>query len=308
MKLILLTLFGILLVGSISALEVTQNITATVLLGDFGVYSPLNDTIYGESNLLINASLNGKVNYIKYSDNGENFKILCRNCDSVARKRTFEEGKHRLIVSAFFDSGSFSKIINFTVDSEKPKIVRASPKKDFANGIFKFTYIEDNPTKIKVHYGTDTKELNISKECFREDGSKACRTNVSLNKYDGQEIFYWIEMGDIAGSIAESKKTKVKVDVTLPVVTNPTSFFSYQNNSKYIYFHIGVEETNFDKANFSYKELNGKLKEGNLCTNLKNGFCDKKMTFKKGKYNMTINVLDKAGNYVSLNPVFVVDN
>lgn len=308
MKLILLALFGILLAGSVSALEVTQNVTATVLIGDFNVYSPVNGTIYSESDLLINASLNDKVNYIKYSDNGENFKILCRNCDSVAKKRTFEEGKHRLIVSAFFEGGSLSKIINFTVDSEKPKIVRTSPKKGFANGVFKFTYIESNLKRVVLHYGTDTKELNISKECYREDGSKVCKTNVSLTQYNGQEIVYWIEMEDIAGSIAESKKTKIKVDLTHPVVTNPTSFFSYQNGSKYIYFHIGVEETNFDKINFSYKELNGKLKEGNLCTSLKNGFCDKRITFKKGKYNMTINVLDKAGNYVSLNPIFVVDN
>src|SRR3989344_4317083 len=131
-KTFLLLILGILLVGSVLALTLSQNLTVNILPGAFEVFSPVQDVIYGERLVPINLTMSTEVFYFKYSDNGSGLKTLCRNCNeygfSEIKKKGFSDGFHELVIFGVFENGNVSEIRNFTVDSKIPKVIKATPK------------------------------------------------------------------------------------------------------------------------------------------------------------------------------------
>ena len=133
--------------------------------------------------------------------------------------------------------------------------------------------------------------VNVTNQCNAPGKNVICNLSVNLSAYDGQEINYSINMTDVANGTASTKPIKVLVDTTPPVI----NFFNHSINKKTVEFTIHVTETNFDEVNYiDLSQSSPKVK--NLCSKLDNGVCKKTKTFSKGDHNITINVLDKAGN------------
>lgn len=261
------------------------------------IISPQNEKAYDSKRIFFNIQTNDEldeITYINYEDNRPREKTLCRNCENYERTLSSLEGFNNITFKAIENGVVVSqKNIWFSIDSRKPQISKTEPKKGFANGNFKAEIKEDSLESVKLHYGTDMKEINIEEECSELSGKIVCETEVDLSEYDGQEIEYSFSVEDIAGSIDESRPIKVKVDITSPVVNS----FDYILDGRNVNFVFQVTEINFDEINYiDWKD--SRPREIRLCSRLRNGICEARKTFKTGQHNLTINILDKAGNFI----------
>ena len=240
---------------------------------------------------------------------------ICANCESpYAKGVSFDEGQNTIRFRAVDDYGNeaFSSDISFMVDSKKPKIKKTLPKKGFSDGEFYVEFQESNPTTLTLFYGNNgSSSVNVPlSNCQQDDKSPdkySCTMNVDLNPYNGQEINYWFSLTDIVGNNVNSKPVNVMVDLTPPAIMNPGDLFTYTNGTKYVYFHLNINEENFDEVIYSYFDSKGKFKESTLCSRLKEGMCEKKLTFREGEWHLTLSVFDDAGNSIAVPAEFIVD-
>lgn len=281
------------------------------------INSPTNSQLFNSRKALIDFSVNEGAD-VYYTDavNGRGrWSKLCSNCVTYSRNLSFDEGQNIIRFKAIDNSGNtaLSNNVSFFTDSKKPKIKKTLPKnKDFGNGDFNIYFQEANPSTLTLFYGNNgSSSMNVPiSSCIKDNRNNkkySCTVHADLGPYNGQLINYWFMLTDIVGNVVISKPVNINVDLTAPVINNPGSFFSNVNNSKYVYFNISITEDHFDEAVYSYIDSRNKTKEGRLCSSLKNGVCNKKLTFTKGAYALTISVNDKAGNSLGLPANFVID-
>lgn len=305
MKKILILILGILLFGSVLvlALEVMQNVTVTVLPGAIDVFSPVQDALYTNRMVPINLSMSAEVSYFKYTDNGGSLITLCRNCNeygfSKLKRKPFDDGFHNLTIMAIFEAGSVYEYRNFIVDTKEPRITKTEPTKGFATGEFSVEFQEKNPTSLFFNYGNDAvglrnEQVNLE-DCYSPKRNKMrCDIEINLTDFDLQEIKYWFNITDILGNYDESKPRALNVDVSNPIINE----FNYTINGRYITFFLNIIEPNFGKINYiDWNESTPRWRL--LCSKLKNGICEKRKSFKLGEHNVSIEVLDEAGNSIS---------
>ena len=287
----------VLLASIVLAVSVEQGFTGNPLPGNITIFSPVHDRIYDSRQVLVSLSMSSEVKAFKLSKNGgDRFTTLCRNCDSYSRKKPFSEGFNEVVIRAEFDGGSVDERLNITIDSKDPRILRTKPTKGFASGIFNVDFREDNPEELVIFYGNSirNKTLDIENDCDMGRRGYECETEVNLTDFDGGEIEYWFELTDIVGNKDESRARKLDVDVSPPVVNK----FTYKEDFRgRIEFFFNITETNFDEINYIDWNEN-KPKERKLCSRLKDGICEKTKRFRDGDHNLTINILDDAGNKV----------
>ena len=286
------------------------NVTSPPPINRLTIIRP-NQLIYNDRKIQFNITLNQQVDKITYVDNEEERpreKNLCsRDCLGYGNDRiktiTFNDGFHNLTIRAIKNNTIVdTKNIKFLVDSEDPRISKTEPRRGFASGIFNVEFTEDNPTQLILFYGNSilTHSINIEDECTLDRTRYKCETEVDLNDFDGQEIQYWFNLTDIVGnSVTNRPVTRIKVDTTSPVLNNPDSFWEQGEGRyyKYIYFNFNVTEQNFDEIN--YIDLSdSRQRETRLCSRLRDGICEVKKSFRTGEHNLTINILDDAGNSI----------
>lgn len=279
----------------------------------FSLSSPTSSELFNSRKALVEFSLDEQadVYYLDLINGRGRWSKVCTHCapgsPAFSKNISFKEGENQIVFKAVDEAGNeANQSATFFIDSKKPKISKTFPKKGFANGKFEVTFAEENPKTLILHYGSNTKELNIN-DCVKDKGDYSCNTTVDLSSYNGQDIVYWFSLEDIVGNIAESKQLTLSVDISAPIVTNPDSFFSVINGTKYVQFALNITEPNFAEVTYSYIDSKGKLKEKVLCTSLKNGECNKKVSFLKGSYDLTVNVADDAGNKIGLPASFTID-
>lgn len=285
------------------------------------IHSPTNSSIYPERRIQFNISASEKlekIEYIDFSDSRPRWKRLCKNCDEYGfeRKRTksFKEGEHEIVVRCipYYDESETHEI-EFFVDSKDPRISKTEPRRNkFTNGTFYVKFKEENPVNLSITFNP-TIPLDLN-NCSDDGRYKECYIDLNLTDFDGEEITYNFTITDIAGN-SDSKTVKgIIVDTTLPVLNNdneepcqPDSFWCQGGgrNNKYIYFDFDITEKNFDEIN--YIDWNDKNpRERRLCSRLRYGVCEKRKTFRKGDHNLTITILDEAGNSVQRDIEFSV--
>ncbi len=274
------------------------------------ILSPLNDTISSTRKLYLNFSLD-EVATVYYRDLNKPTSTWTKICDkcsagdpSYAKLRTFAEGENNLMFRAVDLMNNPSYVsVNFFVDSIKPRIYRTDPRANtFADGTFAVQFKEINPEDLTLHYGTDTKKLDLN-DCYESLSKMVCEVSVNLDKYNGQTIPYYFEIEDIAGNRYSSRSTNVKVDTKFPVVKNPSSFFKV--NGRYVEFNISIDEPNLYKVT-SVKPIGTRTSTTTLCTRLTNGYCYKKQSFTAGDYDLSIQITDKAGHSIAIPAEFTI--
>jgi hypothetical protein len=308
----LILMLGILLVGTVIALEMEQTVTVTVLSGAIEVHSPIHNSVYDHRMVPVNLTMSSEVNYFKYSDNGGNFRTLCRECDEYGserlKRKPFDDGAHQLIIKAMFDSGDIFHYANFTVDTKDPKITSTMPRRGFADGWFSIDYKEQNPTSMFLNYGNDlvgwrSQEVDLE-DCYSPRRNKdRCDVEVNLSDYDLQEIKYWFNLTDLTNAYDDSRPRAIEVDVSPPRI----DYFNYTRAGRSTYMNINITEENFDKILYiDYADKRPKWRT--LCSRLRNKACEKRKLFREGERNISINVLDEALNSAMIeNIIFEVD-
>ncbi len=137
--------------------------------------------------------------------------------------------------------------------------------------------------------------------------NQECSFDADLSEFDGQDIEYFFAVRDLAGNVDVSRPVKVRADVSMPITNNGLFWEQGSGREKrFIYFSFSITEENFDKITYSYTDSKGRLKEGILCNNLRDGICKKKKSFLPGDYDLAIEVLDKAGNSIKEIIIFTI--
>ena len=281
--------------GSIEADSTPPNIT---------INSPTNGALYNERSIMFSLNVNEKSN-LYYEDlirgRGKLTRI-CSNCFSNARKRSFAEGENRLMVIAEDKMGNPAyENLTFFIDSKKPQIHKLEPQSRFANGEFIITYSEDNIVNITLNYGNDIIGMRTAELTGCTDGKKqTCSINVDLSDYDSQQIVYSFTIKDKGGNAVTSKAKKLDVDISFPKITNLT----YYQEGKYVYFTLTIDEQNLESVEYT-DSLDGKTMS--MCSRLKDGICEKKISLKSGEHEIGIQIIDEAGNMISYDePITII--
>jgi hypothetical protein len=286
----------------------------------FTLTQPTDSSLFESKKVLVEFSLDEVADvYSLDTVNGRGkWNKICSNCDagspSFSKGVSFDEGRNIIQFKVVDEAGNtaYSNNVSFFVDSKKPKIKKTLPKKGFANGDFWVDFQEANPASLTLYYGNNgssskTVDLSTCVPSGTSNEKQSCSVHADLSSYDGQEINYWFTLTDIVGNSVSSKPLDISVDMTSPVINNPGSFFTYQAGSKYAYFNLSITENNFEEVVYSYTDSKGKVREKTICSRLKEGICEKKLSFTKGEWHLTVSVRDQAGNSVGLPVDFTVD-
>jgi len=279
--------------------------------------SPLDGLVYNSRKVLLKFGLNeiADVYYLDLLNGRGRWTRVCSDCPagnpSYSRERSFKEGLNNLQFRVKDTVGNPAyQEISFTIDSKDPKISKTEPRRGFADGDFYVKFKEDNPVTLTLYYGNDNYEVDIESECIPDRKYYECNVNVDLDNYNGQEIEYWFVLTDIAGNFDDSRHYEIEVDTTFPVVNNDPIYTQGDvgtRYNKYIYFNLNITEENFDEVSYSYIDSRGRLRDKRLCSRLRDGICEKKKTFKRGHHDITVSVMDEAGNSIGIPISFDVD-
>ncbi len=300
-KIILLfILFLVIVTASVQAFE--QQVIANVVFGEMQIYSPIEGKVYNNRMIPINITMNDYsiFKYAKYSDNGDPYVTLCRNCDeygySKLKRKPFSDGFHRMGIKVEFEDGPEYSYVEFFVDSRKPRIRRTEPRRGFAFGLFEVEFDEENPEEVWLNYGNDltgweSKELDLS-ECVKGRRGTICEIWIDLDRFDGQEIEYWFNITDIAENKDESKHEFVKVDNTAPII-NSVKYIADKRRGEII---VDITEANLDKIEY-IDNNDDRARWRTLCRRLDrdDGLCHGRARFRDGTHNVTLKAIDEAG-------------
>lgn len=271
--------------------------------------SPIQGEVYDSKKIFLDFDVDERADifYKDLNDNRNRWIRVCDNCRSYSRNKNFKEGLNELRFRATDDNGNQAFFdISFTIDSKSPRISKTSPTRGFIGSILTVEIQEANPVSLVLNYGNNIIEfreasLDLINDCNidpRNPSKRTCDINVNLHDYDGQEIEYWFVLVDIAGSSTESRHYTLTVDETFPVINNPNSF--YNIDGKYLYYYLDITELNLDEVGY-YNNNDPKLREKRICSRLKDGKCEGKISLREGLYELTFYVDDKAGHRAFVN-------
>ena len=267
------------------------------------INSPIENQIYNSRQVIFDLKTNEPAS-IFYTDNINGrgvWKKIANGIESYQRGISFKDGLNDITIRATDRNGNSVEILKkFSVDSTKPKIKKTLPSKGFADGNFEIQFVEANPKSLILNYGNSatgqkTAALNLN-SCEIIKGLSTCRINVDLSSYNNQNINFWFALSDIADNLVTSKSITLSVDALNPIINNPGSM--YIKNGKYVYFSININEPNLDEVSYIDNSASNP-RWTKICTKLKNGLCEKKITLKSGTHEIEIMVSDKAGNSIS---------
>lgn len=285
-----------------------ENATTDQSSPNITVSSP-NKEIYNERKIEIIGEADEVSNwYFKYDDTNR-WRKICSKEEICEKKVSFKEGENNITIKAEDIVGNPSyESVSFLVDSKDPKIYRTYPKKGFADGNFEVQFKEENPVNLTLYYGFDQEPFDINNDCEVIRGKYYCNKDVNLTHYNGQELEYYFTLIDIAGNQDDSKSVDISVDTTSPAINNPGSFYEQGlgRDNKYIYFSLDITENNFEEVRYSYVDSLGRVRDREICSRLKDGLCEKKVRFTPGEYDLTITILDQAGNSIGFPTSFEV--
>lgn len=291
-----------------NACEILGGPELDVAAPNLTINSPKQNFIYNSRGVLFDITSNEPYS-LYYTDNINGrgrWSRLASNIQSYSRKISFKDGLNNITIKATDRNGNPVEYqLQFYVDSKKPKIKKTEPRKGFIASPFEVQFSEENPKKLVLHYGNlltgyRQKQLDISNDCYIDRKRYYCSTEVPLEDYDEQKIEYWFILTDIANNTDESRHVWLEVDTTFPVLNNPSSFWTQGEGrySRYIYFTFDITEKNFDEI--TYADYTDRIpKERRLCSRLKDGICEKKLSFRKGHHIIDIQITDDAGNAIS---------
>jgi len=287
---------------------------------EFNLISPIQDEVYTSRSVLVEFDLDeiADVYYIDNINGHGRWKRICSDCDAgspaYSKNRNFKEGFNDITFRAADVIGNDVFVDRtFFVDSKDPRIHRTEPRRGFASGFFEVQYTEDNLKEngVIIHYGNygDMREKTLI-DC--SSGKKQwCSIDFNLSDYNGERIEYYFTVEDIAGNLKKSQIKKLNVDTDPPEINNQDddAFWTQGEGkkNKYIYFNINITEENLDEVFYTYFDSKGRLRDRRLCSRLKDGCCVKKKSFKKGHHELSLQVIDDAGNLISANELIIFD-
>ena len=247
------------------------------------INSPIKDYTYRSRYVLLDLFSEESLDSLYYGKSESRLTRIGRNIKSYKKTKSFRDGKNTLFIKAENNNIIFKDRIEFFIDSKKPRF-RSSNSLRVTKGNFTIKIVEDNIESLKIYYGEDNNEIDIS-QCNKGRSYYTCNIFVELEDYDGEEIEYYFEVIDIADNKATSRVRKVLVDTKEPILSSYEA--SKKRNRATII--LNIEEENLDKVTYEYRD-----RQRTFCTRLRKGVCKK--TISTTEENINIIIKDDAGN------------
>ncbi len=283
--------------GSIDEDRVCDIVNTTL-----NVFMP-SSSIFNSKNIKTNISIltyprfsSDSISYIDNSATKLKNAILCKKCNDFGFYKSkfinLKDGEHNLTFNAVVNGSKLTRDVILFVDSKKPKILLPSIRsRVYTNGSFYVNYDESNIKNITLFLENKT---FIFENCS-SGKNQICKMELNLGEYEGKNIIYRYFIADIADNSELTKNITAEVDLTPPKIENIT----YPVIGNYVFFKLNITEKNFKNvAYFDNSDDNPKWRI--LCSVLKGGICEKEQRLRPGEHNITLRVLDKAENSVSI--------
>jgi len=269
------------------------------------VLSPLNQD-YGVKNINLLIGINEEVEKLNYFDNNEEKpkeKNLCKNCNNYDKGKSFNDGSHSLTFVATDAAGNkANKSVNFTTDSQAPKIKKTEPiNNKHTNGKFLIEYTEVNLKSVVLTIiDGSSAEHNFNILGCESGKNKKCQANLNLGFLENQSISYYFMVSDLFFGTASKLTKNNVVDTINPIFTNITPQEGQIFNTKSIDLSIETSED----ANIAYSLDGGR--ETNICS--KCSSADKRITVRfEGQHSIALTATDFAGNSMTETRNFEVE-
>ena len=219
----------------------------------FTIVSPTDNHLYNTTSLQFNITMGSdffnELSYKDWTKNQPIWSVLCKNCNGYGLKKkamkTFNEGAHNLTFRAMKGAATLLQNVSFFIDSKDPRISSILPKnKAFTNGSnFYIKYTEDNCKSLALMIYSANSVSAGGSPCLSGDNvEKYIAANI--NSHNNQEIEYQFTITDSANNVAESRRTRVKVDTTKPIIN---SFVNTTNGRKVTFYLFKSCPVNFIK-------------------------------------------------------------
>jgi protein-disulfide isomerase len=231
--------------------------------------------------------------------NGERFLKVCSDCNSRVYTDYAREGFNKLMVQAInYNGNSINASINFSVDTQKPRISEITPSsKEYSKGFTNFTikYTEDSLESISLLYGSSKINEFVMTNCT-SGRNKKCFAEIDTSSYDGKQIQYYFIVRDKVHSVS-SKTNMIFIDNTAPIITI-NSPLNGTGNTRYVRLNISVTEN----VKLEISENGRRFRT--LCSNCNH--YDRLGNLNYATHNLSIRATDKAGN-VGYSFVILID-
>ena len=267
------------------------------------VNSPVKSTIFEKRAVDVNlqSSESVKLEWLDNNHPERGYKRLCTKCLTFIRKVSFSEGSNDITFRATDKGNNFDEErITFMIDSKKPRISKAEPKK-YGNGEFKITYDEDNLKKSTIFYRTSLESEYSSTSTNECPSGKKQTCTMNIPNLQNGDLYYYPEIEDIVGRLATAKEQKIIIDRVNPVLTLDQTL---QTQPLTFTKTLPLKLTVSEKVTLTYQNLNDASNSKILCKNC-NSY-DRSLTFRKGNYNLKMTATDNAGNVDQENLVFTI--
>jgi len=266
------------------------------------INNPQEGSLYIEKSPLLDIELD-ETGDIYYTDNLKNdgkWTRVCTRCNGYDRKRTFKEGLNNLTFRATDPLGNSAYYnLTFFIDTKKPKITKIDPRNGLTSGSFYVEFREDNPLTLTAIYNaspTQTESINLEDSCIVEKSKHSCSFDLDFENLNNKTVRVIFNLTDIAGNSYSSKPILLKVDTTFPVINS----LDYELEGLGLNIITNITEANFDDVSY-IDNSDPKSRWKRLCSSLKNGICQRKITLRSGNHSLDIQVTDDAGNSVAQN-------
>jgi hypothetical protein len=273
------------------------------------INSPIEGEVYTERGILLDLDVSELAN-IDYQDKSDpqRWKQVCTRCSSYSRERGFEEGLNDLTFRVKDIAGNVEYFdVAFRVDSNDPRIRSVDPTDGFTSGLFVIEIDEENPETLELFYGNtqtgfNSRAIDIGSECV-QDRTTTCTTQIDLAAYDGEQIEYYVELTDVAGSTDTTGVEYLSVDYSAPIINS----LEVEKDGRRVTFILDINEPYFEEAVY-FENIGNSPREKNLCSRLDNNICEKSGNFQDGNHEVEIIVRDEAGNEATQTVSFLVDS
>src|SRR3989344_6265203 len=273
------------------------------------IASPINGMVYNTHDILINASANELLQYLKRRIDSTSITSMCGNCmKGTFYMRGLADGTHTITVNAAdMSNNAASKTHTFVVDTSLPDILSTRPSSGGfvkrSEATFSMTYNENNVVNSYIFYRKGGGSYNQRSISCSSGMSKSCVVTLDLSQYsEGDVIDYYFMIQDTYGTDSSGVN---EVTINTELAEYPFQILSPHNGEAYPKTSQVLSVNAFFTAQSISYSTDG-LKFTVLCTNCNSA--TKSLSLREGMNTIRVKVTDQGGSEYSQSVTFEIDS